>query len=209
MCLTQWEVKPWQDTRTQITQSHYVAGLLWAHRPSRAGDKDPDYTIYPCGEAPGHSGTGEGGEIPVPQQESNMHLCPRAEQSWNTPCLPCGSIVFCPQEAPSWHSSPAPTTASSHLQPQDTHRGNPNLHPATSFREQAPPTLPPSAPAPLMFQLEIILTCDPVVFWMEVKQQVITSSDIEGAELISDPGIYHHQKAGSSWGEEFTAYPVI
>lgn len=62
-----------------------------------------------------------------------------------------------------------------------------------------------------MFQLESILTCDTVVFWLEIKQQVITSGDIEEAELISDPGIYQYPSS-ESWQQlqgEITAYPVI
>lgn len=94
------------------------------------------------------------------------------------------TTVLDPDPTPSPSPAPTAATAPSHLQSrltqpegttslmntQDPQRVNPSLHPATSFREQAPAALPAPAPAPLLFWSEAIPIFNQVIFWIEVKQ---------------------------------------
>ncbi|TRZ10046.1 hypothetical protein HGM15179_017057, partial [Zosterops borbonicus] len=50
---------------------------------------------------------------------------------------------------------------------RDPHRGNPSHWPSASPRKETLTTLPVSAPAPSMFQLDAIPTCNLVNFWKE------------------------------------------
>ncbi|RMC21723.1 hypothetical protein DUI87_02592 [Hirundo rustica rustica] len=106
----------------------------------------------------------------------------------NTP-EPGSTNATAPAPGPTPAPNPGPATAPSHLQPRDTHGGNPNLHRATRFGEQAPVSLPPSAPLPSMFQSEAVLTCKSVVFWMEVST-IISKLAAGGWERLQHTQLY-------------------